>query len=222
MKKLKKFFAVLLGVLLVSVNFVNAENNNQSSLSTTEKTILSWLKSDEDKSKFLNDFNKLSKEEQQKFLEYLNNPETIFKWLKNWNKDIKLKRTISKKYIKRDYTTSRNWIYSNKAVYNDRITIFNIDILIVEAWVRYQHDGYNIIRINNWNGYVVKHLIPLSDYTYSWHTTRIDWDRAYFMMNIEFKFIHRYIWGNYSVLDLWVWWDTRWNAWWWSHVDRYY
>jgi hypothetical protein len=41
MKKLKKFFAVLLGVLLVSVNFVNAENNNQSSLSTTEKTILS-------------------------------------------------------------------------------------------------------------------------------------------------------------------------------------
>ena len=137
MKKLKKFFAVLLGVLLVSVNFVNAENNNQSSLSTTEKTILSWLKSDEDKSKFLNDFNKLSKEEQQKFLEYLNNPETIFKWLKNWNKDIKLKRTISKKYIKRDYTTSRNWIYSNKAVYNDRITIFNIDILIVEAWVKY-------------------------------------------------------------------------------------
>lgn len=209
-KIIRLFFAFFIFLSFSFNTFANIESK------ITESDIISSIEDVEWKLKFKNSFDKLSKTEKEKFLEYINNPKSIIEWLKNWDKNLKVEKSFS---IEKSYPKERSveGLYFNKATFWEKLSGLWIDLIDISWWVRYAHDWKKISYIENWN-VNVKHLIPLADVSTSGEVKRIDGDKAYFITDIKFNFIHKYFWSTFSVVDFWVWWDVSWNQWGWALV----
>ncbi|MDP9675216.1 hypothetical protein J2W97_001199 [Paenibacillus jamilae] len=201
MKKMLSLFVVLvlcLGILPYSVNAQDLSIN-------TPEDYINYLKSNNkglsvqnnnDSSVVLEQFTKLSKEDQQKFVDYMNNPEAIkaiFNAMQSgkdadlYNGDIKVRVTQKE---------PEHAITPFAAVYKPYAetvaSTLGVNIITTQVYVQYRVSGGKITEIINGGGLVTRNWFPVVNISIKEDKPYINSDksRAYETAYFTWNFIH--------------------------------
>lgn len=224
-KKLLSLFVVLvlfLGVLPYSVNA-------QDSTINTPEDYINYLKSnnkglssqnDNDSSVVLEQFQSLSKEDQQKFVDYMNNPEAIkaiFNAMQNgenadlYNGDIKVRVNQNKP----DHTITP-FATEYKPHAETVASTFGINIITTQVYVQYRVSGGKVTEILNGGGIVTRNWFPVVNITIKEDKPYINSNktRAYETAYFTWNFIHSSLGAvvGTGTHTIWGFTDGTWDA----------
>lgn len=148
-------------------------------------------------SNILQKFTSLSKENQQKFVDYMNNPEaikSIFNAMQSgenadlYNGDIKVRVTKSKPA---NTTSAFTTIYKPEA--ETEATTFGITVISTKVYVQYSVTSGKITQILNAGGLVTRNWVPFANISVKEDKPFItsDKNRAYETVYFTWNFIHK-------------------------------
>ncbi|MGG1617980.1 hypothetical protein ACIFQM_18750 [Paenibacillus sp. NRS-1782] len=206
MKKMLSLFVVFVLFLAVLPFSANAQETNSSTINTPEDYI-NYLKQNnrglnsnsqggDDHSIILKQFTSLSNEDQQKFVDYMNNPEAIkaiFDAMQSgentdlYNGDIKIRVDESKlkNTISPFATTYRPYAETVASA-------LGINIITTQVYVQYRVSGGKITEILNGGGLVTRNWFPVVNIAIKEDKPYINSDktRAYQTAYFTWNFIH--------------------------------
>lgn len=171
----------------------------------------------------LKQFKQLSKEQQNKFISYLNNEELLKEVIDAFNNnesktmydgDIVIEVEMTELVVqKEDMMQFSELLQAN---YKKWVTFLGVNIFEVTAWVRYNHDGEKVTSILGSNHLVSRNYNPLLDHSWSeitrWgvgtstaHSSRdITFSILWEGLGIIINSAESRVWGNYNNSGGWL------------------
>ncbi|WP_238916009.1 hypothetical protein [Clostridium sp. YIM B02555] len=190
----------------------------------------------------LSQFKALTKEKQDKFIEYLNNPEIMSNAIKTANNAVKqevkksslsslnsssqstsnkvfkynddIKVTVSSNVEDTDKSNKSNSISKSSygdaqehkvtGTYKDAITLFDVDVFQAIIWVKYTHNGDEVLSVDDGNAYTGKNYSPLLDT--NWSDVSLDYNsqKAWATSDVTFSLIWKGLGVKYGSAELGV------------------
>ncbi|MEC0184432.1 hypothetical protein P4H61_23390 [Paenibacillus peoriae] len=202
MKKLLSLLVVLVLFLSTLPYSVNAQD---SLTINTPEDYINYLKNnnkglnslnDNDSSAILKQFTSLSKEDQQKFVNYMNDPDaikSIFNGIKSgkdsdlYNGDIKVRVDQNKQEHSTAPLAAEYTHYSETVV-----STFGINIITTQVYIHYRVSGGKVTEILNGGGVVTRNWFPVVNVTIKEEKPYINSDKrsAYQTAYFTWNFIH--------------------------------